>query len=170
VDITQVLGLISVAVIIVIAVILVRRSRSLREKEYAAWLETYQASTAQPETDPTVLRTLWTNSLASRDYANREAAFAHSNPELAASAAESGVSVYAVAQQTRTNTVAVIALIFSILGGWIGVFLGHIALWQINRSSERGRGVAIAALIVGYAWLAVYIGGTITAIISAFAR
>lgn len=169
-DVGQLMGLLFVPVVVVIAIILVRRSRSLREKEYAAWLEKYQASTAQPETDPTVLRTIWTNDLATRDYANREAMYAQSNPELAASAADSGVSAYAVAQQTRTNTLAVLALVFSILGGWIGVLLGHIALWQINRSSERGRGLAIAALIVGYGWLALYVAGTITAIVSAFAR
>ncbi len=169
-DITPVLGLISLAVIIVIAVILVRRSRSLREKEFAAWRENYEASTTEPETDPNVLRTLWTNDLSSRDLANREAALAQTNPELLAQAAATGTPASVLAQQTRTNALAVLALIFSILGGWIGVLLGHIALWQIKRSRERGRWMAVSALIIGYGWIAIYLSFIITGIVTAFAR
>ena len=50
VEINQLLGLISFAVIVVVAIVLVRRSRSLREKEFAAWRESYEASTTEPET------------------------------------------------------------------------------------------------------------------------
>jgi uncharacterized Tic20 family protein len=50
------------------------------------------------------------------------------------------------------NVLAVIALIASCLGFTIpGVVMGHIALWQIKKSGESGRGLAVAALIVGYA-------------------
>ncbi|MDX2026922.1 DUF4190 domain-containing protein [Microcella sp.] len=156
-DVGQLMGLLFVPVVVVIAIILVRRSRSLREKEYAAWLEKYQASTAQPETDPTVLRTLWTNDLATRDYANREAMYAQSNPELAASAAEGGVSAYAVAQQTRTNTLAVLSFIFSLGGGLLGIVFGHIALSQIKKSGESGRKLAIAGLVIGYGWIGLFL-------------
>lgn len=169
-EITQLLGLISFAVIVVVAIILVRRSRSLREKEFAAWRENYEASTTEPETDPTVLRTLWTNDLSSRDLAHREAALAQTNPELVAQAAATGTPTSVLAQQTRTNALAVLALIFSILGGWIGVLLGHIALWQIKRTRERGRWMAVTALVVGYGWIALYLSFIITGIVTAFAR
>lgn len=64
-----------------------------------------------------------------------------------------------------TNALAIASLIVSILGfGLIGVILGHIALSQIKRSNgyERGRGLAIAGLVIGYAELAI---GLIVAII-----
>jgi|GEM_PF-4898972 len=51
----------------------------------------------------------------------------------------------------RTNSVAVLALIFGILGsGLLPVILGHVALGQIDRSGERGRGMAITGLVFGY--------------------
>ena len=56
-----------------------------------------------------------------------------------------------------TNPLAIASMIVSIVGfGLIGVILGHIALSQINRSNgfERGRGFAIAGLIIGYAEIA----------------
>jgi hypothetical protein len=57
-----------------------------------------------------------------------------------------------------TNPLAIASLIVSIVGfGLIGVILGHIALSQIKRSNgyERGRGLAIAGLIIGYAEIAI---------------
>jgi len=57
-----------------------------------------------------------------------------------------------------TNALAIASLIVSILGfGLIGVILGHIALSQIKRSNgyERGRGLAIAGLVIGYAEIAI---------------
>lgn len=50
----------------------------------------------------------------------------------------------------KTNTVATAALITSFFIGPAGVILGHIALTQIKTTRERGRGLAIAALVVGY--------------------
>jgi len=40
----------------------------------------------------------------------------------------------------------VFAFVFSILG----VVFGHIALAQIQRTGEQGRGLAVAGLIIGY--------------------
>lgn len=51
---------------------------------------------------------------------------------------------------TRTNTLAILALIFGLLGGWLGIVFGHIALSQIKRTGEQGRGMAIAGLVLGY--------------------
>src|SRR5262245_50143221 len=64
----------------------------------------------------------------------------------------------------RTNGFAVTSLVCGILGLCAGGFLvaipaivfGHIALAQINRLGglEQGRGMAIAGLVMGYAYLA----------------
>ncbi|MCM1011617.1 MULTISPECIES: DUF4190 domain-containing protein [unclassified Brevibacterium] len=61
-------------------------------------------------------------------------------------------------QLAPTNTLAIIALVASIFGTISGVFLagiagivmGHIARKQIRERGERGDGMAIAALWVGY--------------------
>lgn len=51
----------------------------------------------------------------------------------------------------RNNSLAVAAMIASVLTFWIvGVVLGHIALVQIRRTGEGGRGMALAGVIVGY--------------------
>ena len=61
------------------------------------------------------------------------------------------------AASTQTNTLAIVSLVSSIVGmfslglGYIaGVVTGHIALGQIKRSGEQGRGMALAGLIIGY--------------------
>ncbi len=53
-----------------------------------------------------------------------------------------------------TNILAVLALVFGLLGtSIVPIVLGHIALSQIEVTAERGRGMAIAGLILGYAGL-----------------
>ncbi len=50
------------------------------------------------------------------------------------------------------NDLAVLALIASCIGLSVpGLVMGHIALRQIKKSGETGRGFALAAVIVGYA-------------------
>lgn len=53
----------------------------------------------------------------------------------------------------RTNTLAILALIFGLLGSLLGVIFGHIALNQIRRTGEAGEGLAKAGLVFGYLWL-----------------
>lgn len=52
----------------------------------------------------------------------------------------------------KTNTLAIISLVTSILWGTalVGVITGHIALSQIKRTGESGRGLALAGVIIGY--------------------
>jgi hypothetical protein len=50
----------------------------------------------------------------------------------------------------RTNSLAIAALISSFFISLLGVILGHIALSQIKTTGEGGRGMAIAALVIGY--------------------
>lgn len=62
-----------------------------------------------------------------------------------------GQPVYgAPARSQSTNACAILALIFGILGGVLGIVFGHIALSQIIRTGESGRGLAIAGLVLGY--------------------
>ncbi|KQV07217.1 hypothetical protein ASC63_07840 [Leifsonia sp. Root112D2] len=51
----------------------------------------------------------------------------------------------------RTNVLAIIALVLSLISVSIGgVITGHIALSQIKKTGEQGRGLALAGLIIGY--------------------
>ncbi|MFT3662914.1 MAG: DUF4190 domain-containing protein [Gordonia sp. (in: high G+C Gram-positive bacteria)] len=51
----------------------------------------------------------------------------------------------------------ILSLVFSVLGlGLVGVVLGHVALGRIGaQNDQRGRGPAIAGLVLGYLGLAV---------------
>lgn len=57
----------------------------------------------------------------------------------------------APAPQPRTNTLAIVSLASSFFVGLAGVVCGLIALTQVKRSGERGRGLAIAGIVVGAA-------------------
>ncbi|MDN5773987.1 MAG: DUF4190 domain-containing protein [Brevibacterium aurantiacum] len=64
-----------------------------------------------------------------------------------------------------TNTLAIIALVVSIFGvmssiflaGIAGIVMGHMARKQIRQSGERGDGMAVAALWVGYVGTALWV-------------
>lgn len=62
------------------------------------------------------------------------------------------------ADQDRTNGFAIAGLIFSILGGWLGLVFSIIALVQIGRQGGKGKGLAIAGLVVSILWIAAAIG------------
>ncbi|KAB1650564.1 DUF4190 domain-containing protein [Pseudoclavibacter endophyticus] len=53
---------------------------------------------------------------------------------------------------------AIIALVGGILTGVVGIVCGHIALNQIKRTGEDGHGLALAGLIIGYVFTAVWVG------------
>ncbi|TDB78242.1 DUF4190 domain-containing protein [Micromonospora sp. KC721] len=54
--------------------------------------------------------------------------------------------------RTRTNRTAVAAFVLGLLGGVFGLVLGLVALVQIRRSGQRGRGFAVAGLVLCAAW------------------
>lgn len=62
----------------------------------------------------------------------------------------------AAATGPKTNVLAIIALVSGIVGLFFGLFslaavvMGHIAMSQIKKTGESGRGMAVAALILGY--------------------
>lgn len=56
----------------------------------------------------------------------------------------------------RTNTLAVLALVLSLVGmSLVSIVLGHLAKSQIRRTGEQGNGLATAGLIIGYITLAI---------------
>jgi hypothetical protein len=63
------------------------------------------------------------------------------------------------------NVMAVLALIFGLGGGLLGIIFGHIARSQIRRTGERGLGMATAGLVLGYAGLAVIVVLVVVAIV-----
>ena len=69
-------------------------------------------------------------------------------------AAPQPVYVYA----PPTNGMAIAALILAFVFYPLGIVFGHLARGQISRTHEGGRGLATAALIIGYLQLAVMVG------------
>jgi hypothetical protein len=67
----------------------------------------------------------------------------------------------------KTNVLAIVSLIASLSGfillitPIVGIITGHIALNQIKRTGENGRGLALAGTIVGYVLTALVVLGTI---------
>jgi len=62
-------------------------------------------------------------------------------------------------ENKKYNKPAIIGLIFSIisifgfgLSGIIGFILGIVSLTQIKYTNEKGKGMAIAAIIIGFIW------------------
>lgn len=49
----------------------------------------------------------------------------------------------------RTNTLAILALVAAFVASAVGIVLGIVALLQIRRSGEAGRGLAVSAIIIG---------------------
>ncbi|QEO09282.1 DUF4190 domain-containing protein [Protaetiibacter larvae] len=71
----------------------------------------------------------------------------------------------AYASAGRTNTLAILSLVFSLgailvsFAAIAGVVCGHLALAQIKARGERGSGLAIAGLVVGYLFIGIAIVG-----------
>lgn len=53
------------------------------------------------------------------------------------------------AQSEKHNVFAVVALITGILTAFVGTIFGFIALAQIKKTGEKGRGLAIAGIVIG---------------------
>jgi hypothetical protein len=61
--------------------------------------------------------------------------------------------------QDGYNTLAVLAPVFAVVLPPAGVALGHMALPQIERNHQKGRGAAISGLVIGYLMCVVLIAG-----------
>jgi len=62
----------------------------------------------------------------------------------------------------KTNVLAIVSLVSAFFISLVAIITGHIALSQIKKTGEQGRGLAIAGLIIGYVGLVV---GIIIAIV-----
>ena len=63
----------------------------------------------------------------------------------------------------RTNNLALAAFVVALIqGGPVAIVLGHVALGQIRRSGESGRGFAITGLVIGYLTTAIILGALVT--------
>ena len=71
-----------------------------------------------------------------------------------------------VADDAPYNTLAVVAFVLAFVVSIASLVCGHLALRDIDRRGERGRGLAIAALVIGYVNLAAsLIAGIVAAIL-----
>lgn len=61
---------------------------------------------------------------------------------------------YRAQMKPPTNILAIIGFIGVFFWSLVGIVLGHIALSQIKKTGESGHGLALAAVIIGYARLA----------------
>ncbi|GAB3604790.1 hypothetical protein GCM10027413_01990 [Conyzicola nivalis] len=50
----------------------------------------------------------------------------------------------------RTNVLAMSSLIAAFFVPPVAIVLGHVALHQLARGTQTGRGIAIAGLVIGY--------------------
>ena len=63
----------------------------------------------------------------------------------------------AAAPEEKYNVLAIVSLVSAFFVSLAAIITGHIALSQIKRTGEKGRGLAIAGLVIGYASIAVSI-------------
>lgn len=69
---------------------------------------------------------------------------------------------YGAPASSKTNVLAIVSLVSAFFISLVAIITGHIALNQIKKTGEQGRGLAIAGLILGYVGL---VAGIIFAIV-----
>jgi len=74
---------------------------------------------------------------------------------------------YSAPASSKTNVLAIVSLVSAFFISLVAVITGHIALSQIKKTGEQGRGLAIAGLIIGYVGLVVGLIWIVFAIIIA---
>jgi hypothetical protein len=76
-----------------------------------------------------------------------------------------------VTETKPTNTMALVGFILSLAGFFTGltaipgIVLGHIGLHQIKRTGENGRGFGVAALVMGYIQVGIWVLAAIVGIV-----
>lgn len=57
-----------------------------------------------------------------------------------------------------TNVLSIVAFVLSIIGfNVIAIVLGFIGLSQVKKTGQRGRGFALAAVIIGFASIVIFV-------------
>ena len=67
--------------------------------------------------------------------------------------------------QDKYNVLAIVSLVSAFFVSLAAIITGHIALSQIKKTGEKGRGLAIAGLVLGYLGIVAGIIGTILFIV-----
>jgi len=64
---------------------------------------------------------------------------------------------------TSLNTLAVVSIASALtsIGAVAAIITGHVALTQIKKSGESGRGLALAGTIIGYVTVSLWVLGSI---------
>ena len=62
---------------------------------------------------------------------------------------------YGAPAQPGWNTLSIVAFVATFFISILGIILGFIALSQIKRTGEQGRGLALAAVIIGFVEVAI---------------
>jgi hypothetical protein len=142
------------AIPFVIVAAFVLRAVVARRRAYRDWMSSLPAgSSNRPRAE---LVTEWKSQqrIAAERYQAESRAAADAGPMIAVLDPQQGAAAMpaagAVPGPRRTNTMAILALIFGIGGGLLAIVFGHVALSQISKSGESGRGMAIAGLVLGY--------------------
>ena len=73
-------------------------------------------------------------------------------------------------QYAQTNGLAIASLVLGLVGfilpcGIVGIVLGIVALVQIRDRQQKGKGLAIAGLVLAGLWIALYVGLFVTAVV-----
>lgn len=71
------------------------------------------------------------------------------------------------APAARTNTKAILALVFAFLFWPAGIIFGHLARREIEQTGENGRGLATAGLVISYigaAFAVLFLFGMVAAV------
>ena len=85
---------------------------------------------------------------------------------------------YGYYQAPRTNSTAIVSLVAGIsafvfcpvIGGIVAIITGHVAIGQIQRTVEQGRGLAIAGLVLGYVHMTLILLIVVVFVLGAVAR
>ncbi|MGO4691394.1 DUF4190 domain-containing protein [Glaciibacter sp. 2TAF33] len=62
----------------------------------------------------------------------------------------------------KYNVLAIVSLVSAFFISLVAIITGHIALGQIKKTGEQGRGLAIAGLVLGYVG---FVGGLVVGIV-----
>ena len=73
-------------------------------------------------------------------------------------------SNYPTTAPAKYNVLSIVALIGAFVVPLIGAVIGFVALGQIKKSNERGRNLALAGIVLGFAFTVIYL---FTVIVSA---
>jgi len=65
----------------------------------------------------------------------------------------------------KYNTLSILAIIFTFVFYPVGLILGIIALSQIKKTKEKGRGLALTPIVIGFILLALIVIVIILAVI-----